>query len=407
MATSRDDFVIAIRSAFLKKTTKQKFSLLTLVIISIFIVFLSSLNFTIVNKTKIFINEIVYRSSFIVSIPENLIKKSYLGIREYSNFYKDYNTNIEELENLKSKEISNEIIISENNELKELIEEYKFSSNKILAKVIVDHGSPFLRTIIINKGSSEGLEIGTNIYDRNYLVGRVIEVNYKSSRVLLLSDLNSSVPISITPGNVQAIVVGDGKNSGQIKYIKDNLAKYIEDQSIAYTSGTGSIFKSGIPVGRVSEIENRFLINYYSDFEQLKYVFVEIKQEKGTQDQSNLENNENKEISSSNTEKIKLDILNEEKRILDETNSKFLEENQFLKSQSNELNNKIYDLQNKLVTTEKKLSQNIIDQKELEFLRLNLIYSSKCTRAAFKTGYKVGTPEYKACILRRGKKLND
>ena len=407
MASSRDDFIIALRSAFLKKTTKQKFSLLTLVFISIFIIFLSSFNFKIVNKTKIFINEIVYRSTFIVSIPENLIKKSYLGIREYSNFYKDYNTNIEELENLKSKEISSKIIISENKELKNLIEDYTLSSNKILAKVIVDHGSPFLRTIIINKGSSEGLEIGTNIYDRNYLVGRVIEVNYKSSRVLLLSDLNSSVPISITPGNVQAIVVGDGKNSGQIKYIKDNLAKYIEDQSIAYTSGTGSIFKSGIPVGRVSEIENRFLINYYSDFEQLKYVFVEIKQEKGTQDQLNLENNENKKISSSNTEKIKLDILNEEKRILDETNSKFLEENQFLKSQTNELNNKIYDLQNKLATTEKKLSQNIIDQKELEFLRLNLIYSSKCTRAAFKTGYKVGTPEYKACILRRGKKLND
>ena len=404
MATSRDDFVIAIRSAFLKKTTKQKFSLLTLVIISIFIVFLSSLNFTIVNKTKIFINEIVYRSSFIVSIPENLIKKSYLGIREYSNFYKDYNTNIEELENLKSKEISSKIIISENKELKNLIEDYTLSSNKILAKVIVDHMSPFLRTIIINKGSSEGLEIGTNIYDRNYLVGRVIEVNYKSSRVLLLSDLNSSVPISITPGNVQAIVVGDGKNSGEIRYIKDNLVKYIEDQSIAYTSGTGSIFKSGIPVGRVSETENRFLINFYSDFEQLKYVFVEIKQEKTTQDQSNLED---KEISSSNTEKIKLDILNEEKRILDETNSKFLEENQLLKSQANELNNKIFDLQNKLAIQEKKISQNIIDQEELDFLRLNLIYSSKCTRAAFKTGYKVGTPEYKACILRRGKKLND
>ena len=407
MASSRDDFIIALRSAFLKKTTKQKFSLLTLVFISIFIIFLSSFNFTIVNKTKIFINEIVYRSSFIVSIPENIIKNSYFGIKEYSTFYNDYDTNKDELENLKSKEISSKIIISENKELKNLIEDYTLSSNKILAKVIVDHMSPFLRTIIINKGSSEGLEIGTNIYDRNYLVGRVIEVNYKSSRVLLLSDLNSSVPISITPGNVQAIVVGDGKNSGQIKYIKDNLAKYIEDQSIAYTSGTGSIFKSGIPVGRVSEIENRFLINFYSDFEQLKYVFVEIKQEKATQDQSNLENNENKEISSSNTEKIKLDILNEEKRILDETNSKFLEENQFLKSQTNELNNKIYDLQNKLATTEKKLSQNIIDQKELEFLRLNLIYSSKCTRAAFKTGYKVGTPEYKACILRRGKKLND
>ena len=138
--------------------------------------------------------------------------------------------------------------------------------------------SPFLRTIIINKGSSEGIEIGTNIFDKNYLVGRVIEVNYKSSRVLLLSDLNSNVPISITPGNVQAIVAGDGKLSGKIKYIKDNLIDNIEDQSTVYTSGTGSIFKSGIPVGKVSISEKDFFINFFSDFDQLKYVFVEIDQ---------------------------------------------------------------------------------------------------------------------------------
>jgi rod shape-determining protein MreC len=407
MASSRDDFVIAIRSAFLKKSTKQKFSLLTLVFISIFIVSLSGLNFTVVNKIKIFINEIVYRSSFVVSIPENLIIKSYLVIKEYSNFYKDYETNKKELENLKSRDVSNKIITSENDELKNLIEDYTLSSNKILAKVIVDHKSPFLRTIIINKGSSERVEIGTNIYDKNYLVGRVIEVNYKSSRVLLLSDLNSSIPISITPGNIQAIAVGDGKNSGEIKYIKDNLIENIEDQSIAYTSGSGSIFKSGIPVGRVTNVRNLFLIDFYSDFEQLKYVFVEIKQKKISGDQSTSKNNNSIKTSATDTEKIKLDILNEEIRILGETSSKFSKENQLLKSQTNELNKKISNLQNKLVIQEKKILQDIIDQEELKFLRLNLKYSPKCARAPFKTGYKVGTPEYKACILRRGKKLND
>ena len=399
MASSRDDFVIAIRSAFLKKSTKQKFSLLTLVFISIFIIILSGINFTPVKKLKIFINEIVYRSSFIVSIPENFIINSYYGIKEYSSFYKDYRLNKNELENLKSKEISSEIIISENKELKNLIEDYTLSSNKILAKVIVDHMSPFLRTIIINKGSSEGIELGTNIYDKNYLVGRVIEVNYKSSRVLLLSDLNSTVPISIVPGNVQAIVVGNGKSSGEIKYVKDNLIEDIEDQSIAYTSGTGSIFKSGIPVGKINNSENSFFINFYSDFEQLKYVFVEIKQKKGTDNQSE----ENIDTSSSNTEKIKLDILNEEKRILDETNSKFLEENKLLKSQTNELNEKIKLLKKEIDNQKKKITQFSIDQNELKFLRLNLIYSSKCKRTAFKKGYKVGTPEYKDCILRKGK----
>ena len=77
MASSRDDFVIAIRSAFLKKETKQKFSLLTLLFISILIIFLSSFNFKIINNLRSIINEIVYRSSFIVSIPENFIINSY------------------------------------------------------------------------------------------------------------------------------------------------------------------------------------------------------------------------------------------------------------------------------------------------------------------------------------------
>ena len=404
MASSRDDFVIAIRSAFLKKTTKQKFSLLTLIFLSIFIIFLSNFNFKIIKDIKSIINEIVFRTSFIVSIPENLLINSYYSVIEYSSFYKTYQLNKEELENLKSKEISNEIIISENNELKKLIDDYKFSSNKILAKVIVDHDSLFLKTIIINKGSSDNIKIGTNIYDKSYLVGRVIDVNYKSSRVLLLSDLNSNVPVSITPGNVQAIIVGDGKDSGEIRYIKDNLIEDIQDQSIAYTSGTGSLYKSGIPIGLVDTSNNNFVINFFSDFGQLKYVFAEIEQK----EKSIAKSSENTTTpSGSNTEKIKLDILNEELKILSETNSKFLEENQSLKTKINQSDEKIINLEKKIETQSKEIEKNIIDQNELDFLRLNLIYSSKCQKSGFKKGFKVGTPEYRECILRKGRKISD
>ena len=80
MASSRDDFVIAIRSAFLKKSTQQKFSLLTLIFVSIFTIFLSSLDLKIIRYIKVGINEIVYRSSFVVSIPENLLKRSFIEV---------------------------------------------------------------------------------------------------------------------------------------------------------------------------------------------------------------------------------------------------------------------------------------------------------------------------------------
>jgi rod shape-determining protein MreC len=401
MASSRDDFIIAIRSAFLKKETKQKFSLLTLVFLSVFIIFLSNFNFKIINDIRGFFNEIVYRSSFIVSVPENLIINSYLKIAEYSNFYSDYTINKKELESLKSKEVLNEIIISENKELKNLIEDFTFTSSKILAKVIVDHNSPFLKTIIINKGSLDKLKIGTNIYDRNFLIGRVIEVNYKTSRVLLLSDLNSSVPISITPGNIQAIVVGDGIDSGEIKYIKDKLIEDIEDQSIGYTSGTGGLFRSGVAVGKLKVDREKIYLNFYSDFSQLKYVFAEI-ETKEIKPNNQITQAEEETISDKNIDVMKLRLLNDEIRILDETNKKFIEENKNIVSKNNELSIENKGLKETIKKQINEINQNRIDQKELEFLRLNLLYSAKCQKSGFKKGYKVGTEEYRECILRKG-----
>ena len=399
MASSRDDFVIALRSAFLKKENKQKFSLFTLLFISILIIILSSLNIKIIKNLKSIISEAVYRTSFIVSVPENFLINSYLKVAEYSNFYEDYKQNKEELKNFQSKEILNQIIISENDELKKLIEDFTFTRNKILAKVIVDHDSPFSKTIIINKGSKDGLKIGTNIFDKNYLIGRVIETNFKTSRVLLLSDLNSNVPISISPGDVQAIVVGDGIESGKIKYIKDNLIEDIQDQSIAYTSGTGGVFRSGAPVGRVSINQDEFSINFYSNFSQLKYVLVEIENSNflSTTD------NDQREIVLDDTESVKIKLLNDQIDILNDSNKKFFEENTELASQNKNLliqNNK---LENRIKKQTTEITQNKLDQEEFEFLKLNLLYSAKCQKSVFKKGYEVGTPEYKNCVLKKGR----
>ena len=93
MASSRDDFIIAIRSAFLKKSTQQKFSLLTLVFVSIFTIILSSFDFKFIRYLKAGISEAVYRSTFIVSIPENFLKNTFFEIKEYSSFFQNYKSN--------------------------------------------------------------------------------------------------------------------------------------------------------------------------------------------------------------------------------------------------------------------------------------------------------------------------
>ena len=406
MASGRDDFIIAIRSAFLKKSTQQKFSLLTLVFISIFIIVLSSLDFKAVRYLKIAINEMVYRSSFIVSIPENFIKNTFIEVKDYTTFFNNYKKDKEELNKLKSNYVSSEITQYENKELKELINDYVSSSNKILAKIIVDHNSPFLKSIIINKGSKDSIKIGTNIYDQSYLVGKVIEVNYKTSRVLLLSDLNSNVPVTIAPQNIQAIITGTGNNYGQIKYIKDGFSEQFTDQSIIYTSGTGAIFKSGIPIGKVGNIEdnssNKFNVEFFSDFSQLKYVFAEITINTEIE-KTELDTTEN---DAENNELIdaKLEILENEKSIIEQTSLKFQEENEILKNENNNLSNKILNLNNEISSQKKTINQFNIDKKELKFLRLNLKYGHKCRKSFFNNkGFLVGSEKYKNCVLNQGR----
>ena len=138
MEPSRDDFVIALRSAFLKKGAQQRFSLLSLIFFSIILLVLGSLNFKATNYVKIAIDEIVYRSSFIVSIPENLLKDNYLVVQNYLNLYKVNEKNISELKELKSKNISNNVIEYENIRLKQLIDDYFVAGNEIFAKVLID-----------------------------------------------------------------------------------------------------------------------------------------------------------------------------------------------------------------------------------------------------------------------------
>ena len=407
MASSRDDFIIAIRSAFLKKSTQQKFSLLTLVFISIFIIILSSFDFRVIRYLKIGINEIVYRSSFVVSIPENFIKNTFIEITDYSTFFKDYKKNRKELEDLKSINISSEIIQFENKELKELINDYVSSSDKILAKIIVDQDSPFLKSIIINKGSKDNIKIGTNIYDQSYLVGRVIEVNFKTARVLLLSDLNSNVPVSIAPQNVQAIITGSGENYGEIKYIKEGLNNKFNDQSIVYTSGTGAIFKSGIPIGKLKikegEMAKKFKVEFYSDFSQLKYVFAEV-ETKTEIEETKPEISQNDNLSKNQFD-TKLQILEDELKIIEDTNLKFKEENESLKTYINSLNSKISNLDTKISSQSEQIKQFKLDTEETEFLKMNLYYGHKCRRSFFNTkGFSVGTPEYKKCVMNKGRK---
>tara|TARA_B000000609_G_scaffold152991_1_gene141020 strand:+ start:654 stop:1496 length:843 start_codon:yes stop_codon:yes gene_type:complete len=273
METNRDDFIIAIRSAFLKKGNRQRFSLTTLIIISIIILIFEKYNFKAINLLKTSLKEIVYRSTFIVSVPENLVKNAYKLSLEHINLYEDYKKLNLDYKKLKAENLNIEFIKSENKILKSKIEDIKDQKYEVLAKVIIDKQSPFLKSLIVNRGSKDKIELGMAVLDGDFLVGKVVEVNYLTSRILLLSDLNSKIPVSIEPNGIQSILSGTGGKHGKLQYLlSDNLNIKGEDE--VFTSGSGNIFNAGIPVGTVKIKDNLPEIIFHSDFSQLRLVKI-------------------------------------------------------------------------------------------------------------------------------------
>ena len=274
MESSRDDFIIAIRSAFIKKGNKQRFSLIALIVFSILILILGRFNFKPINFTKIIIKEIVYRTSFIVSLPETYLVDTYDKIQKHFIYFEDYQKLIIEVEKLKAEKSIDDFILKENKKLKMIIDDYLEVSEEIFAKIIIDKDSPFLRSIIVNKGSKNNVKKGMAVLDGDYLIGKVVEVNYSTSRALLLSDLNSKIPVTIEPGSYECILSGTGESQGVIQYLKNEYI--IEENSLVYASGSGGLFKAGIPIGQIilSEEGDKKYVNFLSDFSQLKFIKI-------------------------------------------------------------------------------------------------------------------------------------
>jgi rod shape-determining protein MreC len=240
------------------------------------------------------------------------------------------------------------------------------------------------------------------VLDGEYLIGKVVEVNFFTSRVLLLSDINSKIPVSISPNDKQAIMSGDGKQNATLQYIKGVDLENNDKDMMVTTSGAGGLFKSGILIGKIDFTENlskTLKVSIYKDFTQLKYVkVISFSKEEKTLDETS--KNELKtmdaQILEATKQKENIRILLEEKKIAEEVRKNIEEENRQLK-------NKIFNLQTMLSDAEKAVEEQIAQKEEIEFLKLNLLYGHKCRKTMFNKLYKVGTPEYKNCILQKGK----
>ena len=277
MSSSRDDFGIAFRSALLQRGAAQKFSLFFLIIIAVIIFFLDVYGFGFMKPVRSIVNDGIYRVSLVVSSPSRFIPQATGSLTNLFNIKSENEKLKKALEVYRQKELSVEYLTNENKNLKKILEsdDTLFKKHIVLSKVLIDKDSPYLKSIIINRGSKSGILKGMPVMDKEFLVGRIVETNYLSSRVLLLNDLNSRIPVIFGKEGVQAILKGTGGSKPSLEYLPEGYV--IQEGIDVFTSGKDGIFLPGSPIGTTTEEGE---VELFSESSQLSFVKVDLSKQR-------------------------------------------------------------------------------------------------------------------------------
>ena len=274
MESNREDVGIAIRSAFLKKGTKQRFSLFILIVISIILIFFENIETRPLNVVRSVIKDLIYRGAVLASYPSKITYISYDFFSKHINLYKNYEEIKKENRKLKNNISKSSFLELENSQLRKLIDEQSASAtNYISARVMLDKQSPYLNSFVINSGGNKNIKNGMAVLDGSYFVGRIVDVNFFSSRILLVSDLNSKISILSEPSGTHAILGGHGKNDPTLEYLPENHK--IKNGDVIYTSGKAGIFTPGIPIGEAKVDKKEVKVLLFSDLSQITFVNID------------------------------------------------------------------------------------------------------------------------------------
>lgn len=191
-----------------------------------------------------------------------------------SNVYSENLRLREEVERLRNWQAQARLLAQENAAFRGLLRaQPEPGMTYVTGRVIGDSGGPFVRAVLLNAGSADGIHAGVAAVTGEGLVGRVVDAGRRSSRVLLLTDLNSRVPVVVESSRYRAILAGDNTDTPKLGFLPELDAVAVGDRIV--TSGHGGLFPAGLPVGVVTEVTaDAAVVTPYVAFRKLEYVRI-------------------------------------------------------------------------------------------------------------------------------------
>lgn len=263
-----------VRSLIKERTSSKKlltglaFSFALLIIISS----LTNFHFTNVIKLKFLDYSSYILKSFYM--PLNTFKNSGDNINNIFYVYRNNKNLIIENENLKSQLIEQKFIRKENIELRNLLNVKKENSYSfVTAKILSQSNFSFSHSMILSVGLDNNISINSPVIYKNHLVGYISDVGNKSSRVTLITDINSKIPVLVLDKNIKFIMSGD--NNNYLKLLNFGNTNLLENGDEVYTSGDGGMYPKGLMVGKVIKgSENQLVIEPSLAIGKLDYLQI-------------------------------------------------------------------------------------------------------------------------------------
>ncbi len=147
------------------------------------------------------------------------------------------------------------------------------ATSYVTARVIANSGGAYVRSIIVSAGRENGLVRGQAAITGEGLIGRVSEVGSRAARILLITDLNSRVPVIVEGSRQRAVLAGDNSEHPSLRYVEAAAAIRVGDRIV--TSGQGGVFPPGLPVGIVAAFDGELArVEPYAALSRVDYLRV-------------------------------------------------------------------------------------------------------------------------------------
>ena len=263
-----------LRLAFSPKAIAQRFALALLIAAALGLMILSRADNAAIERLRLGVTDAAAPVLSALSQPVAAVRRGVENVNQLIYLQRDNQLLREENERLRRWQASARGLERENAAYRALLSarnEPRVSS--ITTRVIADSGAPFVRTVVFASGTRDGVQNGQALVTGEGLVGRVVAAGRRASRALLLTDLNSRVPVVVESSRHRGVLTGDNSAQPELGFLPANARVAIGERVV--TSGDGGLFPPGIPVGVITAIgDGGVRVQPLVDWDRLEYVRV-------------------------------------------------------------------------------------------------------------------------------------